>query len=114
MPVEHMLLHYWVSSGVLPFTLANPLTHGAMCSRVAYMGDKGWGLLAAAAIPEDALILEYAGDVVSMAEAGRRAKRYASRGVRHTYIMELRWVLLQVACLHCIRFLLRGGHRKHA
>lgn len=61
-----------------------------MSSRVAFMGDKGWGLLAAAAIPEDALVMEYAGDVVSMAEAGRRAKRYASRGVRHTYIMELR------------------------
>lgn len=54
------------------------------------MGDKGWGLQAAAAIPEDALVMEYAGDVVSMAEAGRRAKRYASHGIRHTYIMELR------------------------
>lgn len=53
------------------------------------MGAKGWGLRAAAAIPEDALILEYAGEVVGLDEAERRAKEYARRGVRHTYIMNL-------------------------
>lgn len=58
-------------------------------TKLVHMGSKGWGLLAATNIAEDSLILEYAGEVVGVVEAQRRALEYARRGVRHTYIMIL-------------------------
>ena len=64
-------------------------THLLSNRRLAHMGAKGWGLLAGAPVAEDALVCEYVGEVVGVAEATRRANAYARAGVTHTYIMSL-------------------------
>lgn len=58
--------------------------------RLMHMGAKGWGLVAAGEIPAEALVCEYVGEVVGVAEAERRAGNYAKDGLLHTFIMNLR------------------------
>jgi hypothetical protein len=55
--------------------------------RLAHLGAKGWGLLAAAPLAPGALVAEYVGEVVAAGEAEARAQRYLAAGAPHTYLM---------------------------
>lgn len=58
-------------------------------TRLKHMGLKGWGLLADSAIPAEALVAQYTGEVLDHQEAVRRATAYDAARLRHTYIMSL-------------------------
>jgi hypothetical protein len=50
--------------------------------QVVDLGDaKGWGVVAAEAIPAGAYVCEYAGEVVTLADAQRRWQAHAAAGV---------------------------------
>lgn len=63
--------------------------------RVVQMGAKGWGLVAGALIPAEALVAQYTGEVADAPEAERRAAAYGRAALRHTYIMTLQCAVLQ-------------------
>ncbi|KZS91201.1 SET domain-containing protein [Sistotremastrum niveocremeum HHB9708] len=50
---------------------------------------KGFGLRAAAPIPQDSLVYEYLGEVVTEAKLLRRMEKYARSGLKHIYLMQL-------------------------
>lgn len=48
---------------------------------------KGYGLFASKHIPKNTFIMEFVGEVVSMAEFKNRSKQYAKQKTRHCYVM---------------------------